>query len=259
MIIAQISDLHATVPGGTIYDGYRPEAAVAATLARLGGLVPRPDLVLITGDLTETGAPEEYASLRRVLAGCDLPMVAIPGNHDRRAAFLDGLAGTGVTVGAPPWLNLVIDLGGLRLIALDSLGPEGEDWGEICAGRLDWLAARLAEAPDRPTVIFMHHPPFDIGIDFMDAIACRGGAGLAALVARHPQVLRLSCGHVHRAVEVRFGGNSAGTCPSVASMVPLDLAPGAPPRLLPQAPGFQLHVWSEAGGLVTHTEYLADP
>jgi 3',5'-cyclic AMP phosphodiesterase CpdA len=257
MLVAQVSDLHMMAPGVRGLAGYDPAAALAAVLARVATLVPRPELVLLTGDLTEHGDPAEYAALRTLLAGCDLPMVAIPGNHDRRDAFAAGLAGTGVEIGTLPFLHLVVEAVGLRLIALDTLAKAGDDVGEMCGTRLDWLASRLAEAPDQPTMIFMHHPPFAIGIDFMDEIACADGTAMEAIVARHPQVRRVACGHVHRPVMLDWGGTVAGTCPSVAPAVALDLAPNAPPRMVPYPPGFQLHRWTGAGEIVTHTEYLA--
>jgi Icc protein len=77
-------------------------------------------------------------------------------------------------------------------------------------------------------------------------------------VAQHPNVRMVSCGHVHRAVQARWAGTLAGICPAVAWALPLDLSPAARPRLEPQHPGFQLHLWSPDLGLVTHTEYLED-
>jgi 3',5'-cyclic AMP phosphodiesterase CpdA len=258
MLVAQVSDLHMMAPGIRGLAGYDPASALTAVLARVATLKPRPELVLLTGDLTEHGDPAEYTALRAVLAEFDLPMVAIPGNHDRREAFAEGLAGTGVEIGTPPFLHLVVEAGRLRLIGLDTLANAGEDVGKMCGVRLHWLAARLAEAPDQPTMIFMHHPPFAIGIDFMDEIACAdGAAAMEAIVARHPQVRRVACGHVHRPVTLAWGGTVAGTCPSVAPAVALDLAPNAPPRIVPYPPGFQLHRWTGAGEIVTHTEYLA--
>lgn len=257
MLIAQISDPHLSTQGAVLYGGYDPDAAFAAVLARVRALEPRPDFVWLTGDLVENGAPEEYANLRRLLRGFDLPTAAIPGNHDRRATFAAGLAGTGVAVGGGPFLQLAVEDGPLRMIGLDTLGAEGQGAGALCPARLGWLEARLAEAPGRPTVLFMHHQPFRSGIAFSDASACADAEALAAIVARHPNVLRVACGHVHRPIEAAWAGTRAGVCPGVAWAVPLDLAPGGRPRLVRQAPGFQLHLWRPELGLVTHTEYLS--
>jgi 3',5'-cyclic AMP phosphodiesterase CpdA len=253
LLIAQISDPHLSTPGAELYGGYAPDLAFADVLARVASL--RPDFVWLTGDLVENGTPGEYANLRARLAGFGLPTAAVPGNHDRRGALAAELAGSGVRVGAGRFLQLAVEEHPLRMIGLDTL-EEGEAAGALCPERLDWVAARLAEAPGRPTLIFMHHPPFRTGIGFSDATRCAGGETLAALVAAHGNVLMVSCGHVHRTIATTWAGTVAGVCPAVAWAVPLDLAPHAPPRLEPQRPGFQLHLWT-GDALVTHTEYLA--
>jgi 3',5'-cyclic AMP phosphodiesterase CpdA len=145
----------------------------------------------------------------------------------------------------------------VRVIGLDTV-DEGSAAGMLCPDRLDWVAARLSEDDGRPVLIFMHHPPFHTGIRFSDATACANGDRLAVLVATHGRVLRVACGHVHRAVDTAWAGTVAGICPGVAWQVPLDLSPGGRPRLVRQRPGFQLHLWTPGQGLVTHTEYLAD-
>jgi Icc protein len=255
--IAQISDPHLSTPDAELLGGYQPDFALARVLERVAGLDPRPDFVWLTGDLCENGTPAEYANLRGRLAGFDLPVAAIPGNHDRRAAFAAGLGPTRVRIGAGDRLDLVVDDQPVRMIGLDTL-VEGDSGGRLEPYQLAWLAARLAEAPDRPTLVFLHHPPFPTGIAFSDATRCAGGDRLAEVVARHPNVLRVAAGHVHRAVHTGFAGTIASICPSVAWAIPLDLVPDARPRLEPQSPGFQLHRWQPDAGLVTHTEFLDD-
>jgi 3',5'-cyclic AMP phosphodiesterase CpdA len=256
MIIAQITDAHMTSPGRLLFGDYDPASALRRTLRALAELRPRPDLVLFTGDLTEGGGPEEYSGVLEALEGFDLPVAAIPGNHDRRAAFAAAFAGTAVRVGTGEFLHFAVEDRPLRLIGLDTL-DEGESRGLLCEARLDWIERTLAAQPDRPTVIFMHHPPFATGIGFMDTIACVNGERLGELVLRHGKVLRVLCGHVHRPVHVAFGGTIASICPGIAYEVPLRLAPTAAVELLFQQPAFQLHVQTDFG-LVTHTDYLRD-
>lgn len=257
MLIAQISDPHLSAPGAELYGGYAPDSAFADVLERVAALRPRPDFVWLTGDLVENGRREEYANLRTRLAGFDLPMAAIPGNHDRRAAFVEGLAGTGVRIGTEPFLHLAVDDLPVRMIGLDSKGADGEGAGRLSPERLHWLAARLGEEPGRPTAVFLHHPPFRTGLPAPDASRCLDGDALAVVIARHPNVRLVAAGHVHRAVHAPWAGTIASVCPSVAWATPLDLAPDAKPRLEAQNPAFQLHLWT-GGVFVTHTEFLAD-
>jgi 3',5'-cyclic AMP phosphodiesterase CpdA len=258
MLVAQISDPHVSLRGTILFGGYDPAAALTATLIRIARLDPRPDLLVFTGDLTENGRPEEYAHFLSLLRGFDLPMAAIPGNHDRRDAFADALRGSAVEIGGDPstGLQVALDLGPLRILGLDTLALEGEAAGALDSFRLGWLARRLEAAAGAPVLIFMHHPPILTGIEAMDIWRLADPEPFAALVERHPNVLRVCCGHVHRAVERRFAGTVCGVCPSVAWAVPL-FEPLVRAPLVRQAPGFQLHRFiGEA--LVTHTEFLAD-
>lgn len=259
MIIAQITDSHMSPPGTLLYGGYDARDALRRTLAALEALRPRPDIVLFTGDLADGGLPEEYAEVRSLLDSFTLPVAAIPGNHDRREAFAAAFAGSAVRIGAGRFLHLVLEDWPIRLIGLDTLTAPGRSDGALCDERLAWVAERLAEAPDRDTVIFMHHAPFPTGIDEMDRIGCANGARLAGIVAAHGRVLRVMCGHVHRPVAVAFGGAVATICPGIAWQVPLRLEPGAPIEMSPQPPAYQLHVRVPGAGLLTHTDYLPAP
>src|SRR5215212_739016 len=120
------------------------------------------------------------------------------------------------------FLQYAIEEYPLRLIALDTL-VEGKGGGELCHERLSWLDRTLAAQRSRPTVVLMHHPPFPTGIAYMDNHGLENAAGLAEIVARHPQVERILCGHLHRAIDRRFAGTVAGTAPSTAHQVRLNL------------------------------------
>lgn len=251
LIIAQISDLHVTTPGRACMDRVDTAGLLRACVTRLVELDPAPQLVIASGDLVDLATPEEYAHLRALLAPLAMPIYVIPGNHDDRehlrAAFGDetGLPRSG-------FLHYVVDAGPLRLVFLDTLVP-GQDGGALCHARLRWLADRLAEAPDRPTVLVMHHPPFLAGVAKLDDMGLAGSAELACLLARFPQVERILCGHLHRSIQVRWHGVLASVCPSTAHQVALDLRPGEALCYTMEPPGFQLHTWTTETGLISHT------
>jgi hypothetical protein len=91
----------------------------------------------------------------------------------------------------------------------------------------------------------------------MDDIGLLEGAHeLEALVRRHPNVERIVCGHLHRAIEVRFGGTIACTCPLPAHQVMLDLHAQAPSRWTLEPGAFKLHAWDTGRGLVTHQGHV---
>ncbi|HEY0837242.1 MAG TPA: phosphodiesterase [Azospirillum sp.] len=252
MLIAQITDLHVTARGTRAFDKVDTNAHLAAAVAHLNALDPRPDLVLLTGDLVNGPKPGEYEMLADLLAPLEPPVRAIPGNHDDRAS-LRALFPTLPREGE--FLHHTVEEGAVRVILLDTHVP-GAVHGELCAERLGWLAARLAEAPERPTLIAMHHPPFASGMDGLDRIGCRGAEGMADLVAARGNVLGVVCGHVHRPITTRWAGTVAFSAPSTAHQFALTLNPEAPFRWTTEPPAVALHQWLPGGTLATHLSYI---
>jgi 3',5'-cyclic AMP phosphodiesterase CpdA len=254
MLIAQISDMHVKAEGELLYRRLDTSAYLARAVAHINALDPRPDIVIASGDLVEGGEPEEYAHLKRLLPPLPMPIFLLPGNYDARDALREVFADHTYL---PPsgFLHYAIETLPLRLIALDSLVP-GRTHGALCAERLDWLASRLGES-DRPTLIVVHHPPFDCGIAPFDAERLNEGSdGLADLVRRYPNVERLMCGHVHRPIQLRWAGTMASIGPSTAHQATLDLRDRAPFSIMMEPPGVALHPWRPGTGLITHLSYV---
>jgi 3',5'-cyclic AMP phosphodiesterase CpdA len=256
MIIAQISDLHIKAERRPAYRKVDTATALERCVAHLNGLKPQPTLVAITGDLADRGEDAEYGLLRELLAPLSMPFYLLPGNHDDRAALRRAFADHAYLHADEPWIQYAINDFPVRLLALDTVTP-GSALGSLCPRRLAWLSDRLAEDRERPTVLALHHPPFLTGIAHMDAMRLIEGAdALGDLVAAHPQVERLLCGHVHRPVQVRWRGTVASIAPSPAHQVTLDLDPLGPSSFVLEPPAYQLHVWLPETGLVTHQGYV---
>ena len=93
----------------------------------------------------------------------------------------------------------------------------------------------------------------------MDAIGLlTGAAELETLVARHPNVERVLSGHIHRSIQVRFGGTLAVTVSSPAHQVCLDLAADAVSSWTLEPPSFGLQALVRGGWLVSHTVPCGD-
>jgi Icc protein len=251
MLIAQITDFHIKARGKIAYRVVDTASCLTQAVAAVAALDPAPDVVVATGDLTDFGRPEEYELLRELLAPLPCPVYLVPGNHDEREAMRRAFAGGYLP--ANGFLNYAIDDYPLRLVALDTVVP-GEGGGRLCDERLGWLDRTLAAAPKRPTMIIMHHPPFSTGIAHMDRIGLSGAAEFAEVLARHPQVERVLCGHLHRSIQAHIGVHAiASTAPSTAHQVALDLRADGPSRFVMEPPGYQLHLWRSGIGVVSHT------
>lgn len=255
MLIAQVTDPHIKEEGRLAYRRVDTAANLARCVDHLMRLKQRPDLVLMTGDLTDFGRAQEYSLLRRLIAPLDMPVYVIPGNHDQRdnlrAAFGDHdyLPRTGD-------LRYVIEDDGLRMIGLDTTIP-GKPGGEMNAERLAWLDRRLAERPRCPTLLFMHHPPILTGIRHMDVQNCDNAAALGELLLTHRQVFRILCGHVHRPIQAQWYGVTVSIAPSASHYVALDLSEDSHRDFYLEPPTVHLHRWAD-GALVTHLSFVGE-
>ncbi|OQX15201.1 MAG: phosphodiesterase [Desulfobulbaceae bacterium A2] len=255
MLFAQLSDTHIKAQRRLACRRVDSSTMLEACIRTLNRLKPAPDLVVITGDLTEFGAAEEYAALRDILAALKAPLLVVPGNHDEREAMRAAFADAAY-LPATGFLHFVIDEYPLRLIGLDTLQPN-QAGGRLCSVRLAWLEKTLARRAEAPTVIAMHHPPFNCGIEHMDKIALADSFAFADIISRHPQIELVLCGHLHRTVRASVGGLPVLACPSPAHQVELDLNHGAPSLFRMEPPGFMLHRWHD-GTLVSHLAVIGD-
>ena len=125
----------------------------------------------------------------------------------------------------------------MRLVALDSTSP-GERKGVFSPERLAWLDTTLNNRPDQPTLLFIHHPPFDVDDHYLGGYRRPEEAvALTNLVSRHTQVVGLLCGHVHWPVERDWAGTVARIMPSVA----VDVRKGVDEVEARERPIYMLH------------------
>ena len=257
MLLAQISDLHIKRPGALAYRRVDTAAYLERCVARLNALEPRPEALVVTGDLVDLGALAEYEALKELLAPLTMPVYLLVGNHDEREALREVFSEHAYLRTGGEFVHYAVDVGPLRLIALDSQMP-GQGSGHLCEARLSWLDAQLAASQGKPVVLALHHPPFVSGIGHMDRqrLDPASAKQLEAIVRRYPNVERLICGHVHRPIFTRFGGTIAAAVPAPAHQVALDLREDAPSAFRLEPPAFALHQYTPAAGLVTHHAYV---
>ncbi|MFL6843350.1 MAG: phosphodiesterase [Allosphingosinicella sp.] len=253
MLIAQITDVHLGFEPGNPDELNRQR--LDAALRTLREMVPRPDLLLATGDLADAGDDREaYERLKEAVAVLPFPVFYALGNHDGRDAFRDAFPEAPMPDG---FLQYAIEDHDLRILVLDTL-EEGRHGGNFCETRAAWLRARLEEAPNQPTLIVLHHPPIESGLSWMTENPAAEWIGrLEAVVAAHPNIVALIAGHLHRPVVTRWAGTTLAVCPSTAPQVALDFAPIDPEApdgramIVADPPWFAIHRW-DGKQLVSH-------
>jgi len=252
LLIAQISDPHIVETGRKACDVVPTSERLAQLVRCLNKIDPLPDVALITGDITHDGTSAQVAEARRLLDPLKMPYYVIPGNHDDRKTLGNGFAGQTCPSQDEQFLQYVIEDYDIRLIGLDSTKP-GAPGGEICQRRADWLETLLNEAPERPTVLFMHHPPGKFGVLETDLDGFEGADLLGRVVERFPCVERILCGHIHLTAHTQWRGTVVSTVPSGTGIrLALDLTLKKPSGFHLANPAFQLHLRTTDGGLVTH-------
>jgi 3',5'-cyclic-AMP phosphodiesterase len=259
VLVAQISDSHIKSPGRLAYGRVDTAKALERCITALNASRPRPDLVVISGDLADTPTADEYEHVKRLLSQLDLRFVSIPGNHDSRESMRAAFPRAAYAFSSGP-LNQRVEIGGLDLVLLDS-SVHGKPHGELDAATLHWLEAVLVSSPDRPALLFLHHPPFSTGIWHMDRQNLLNAGELEPIVRRHPRVQLIAAGHVHRATLTMFAGVPATICPTPNHAVDLDLDHLREPSFRVEPPAFHLHRWFPGegfGSVVTHQVFIGD-
>jgi Icc protein len=245
-----LTDTHVMADGGW---RFRPGSAEFDTAESLRGVVqavraldPAPDFAVLGGDLASpdlldrsvvlTSAQYEpsYRLLKEILAGLPCPVHVLPGNHDDRGAFNRILLDGALAPGAPHCWSF--DHGGYHFVGLDSHEP-GQAHGHLDDGQLAWLARDLGQHREQPTIVFVHHHPWPLGLAWIDGMRLRNGEELTATLHRHPRVRWLVCGHVHLDQAIQREGLTMLTTPSTC----LQLSRvSQTPKVLPGPPGFRI-------------------
>lgn len=197
MTIAQITDTHLFADSDQALKGVVTARSLQAVIQRVQQI--QPDILLLTGDLSQDETLASYEHLRQTIAPLDIPTYWIPGNHDRPDLM------TSILSNAPFRGEKTLQQGGWRGILLNSR-VEGKAGGELSLESLQKLDEALWHYPELPAFVALHHPVFDIGSAWMREIGLGNAADLLAVIDRHPQVKLVLFGHIHQPFEQQRQG-----------------------------------------------------
>ncbi|MFQ5755821.1 MAG: phosphodiesterase [Acidiferrobacterales bacterium] len=202
MKFIQVTDMHIMPPGERLM-GLDPRAQLDACIADINAHHADAELCVFTGDLGHEGYMDAYRNLRECLSALSIPYHLMLGNHDDRDAFK--MVFPEIVCDEHGFVQFVIDTTAGRFILLDSHEP-GAGWGSFCDKRAGWLQARLEESRDRAAYLFIHHPPFEIGIPSLDRIRLLEADLLRETIARYDNIKHIFFGHVHRPIAGSYLG-----------------------------------------------------
>ena len=203
--LLHLSDTHLLQGGNRLYGRVDAESHLRELFDQLEASGSRPEAIIFTGDLADRGEPGAYDALRRLVEPAaerlGAQVVWVMGNHDDRASFRSRLLDEAPT--SRP-IDRVDDIGGLRIITLDSTVP-GHHHGEVTSDQLDWLAEELSVDAPHGSLLAMHHPPLPSVLDLATLVELRDQSGLAEVI-EGSDIRGILAGHLHYSSTGTFAG-----------------------------------------------------
>ncbi len=207
--IALVSDTHAT--RGTTEDQPLYRGRLDRVIADVNAAAV--DMVLIAGDLTQSGTAEQFDDFKAQVAAFRAPVRCVPGNHDIGGKAIPGQS-KGPTAArvaryeekmGPTFFSRTV--AGVRVIGLNT--PALGSGLPVERAMWSWLEGELAAPASTPTIALLHYPPFlktadEPGGGYWN-IEPAPRARLLALLKQGGVRLVLA-GHVHYALATRDDG-----------------------------------------------------
>ncbi len=189
--VVQLTDTHLFADIEHSLVGIKTAASLRQVLIEMQQALPKVDLILITGDITQDCSAASYMHLRELIDRLEIPTYCLAGNHDDVPLMRSHLPSPYIS------LETSLNIGKWRIILLSSV-VENAVYGHLAQAELERLETMLAEQPDRPTLIAFHHPAISINSQWMDQICLDNQEEFWAICDRYPQVQVVLNGHAHQ-------------------------------------------------------------
>ena len=151
----------------------------------------RADLVALTGDIVQDDSTDAYAHCRELLAGLDLPVYCVPGNHDVRPLMREMLP-------KPPFRYCAtVEVGGWLLVGIDSC-CSGRAGGRIAESEMGRMEAAIESSDAEHVMVCLHHPPVPMNSRWLDSVGLDNGGEFLARAGSTERVRVAIFGHVHQ-------------------------------------------------------------
>jgi len=219
MKFIHISDIHLVAQDGPL-NGSFPSERFKKCLDDITKWHADAEFCVISGDLSEFAEKEAYQLLKNRVQDFPIPIFLMIGNHDNRDVFQT------VFSDYPRDQNNFVQTsfetsGGIFLFLDTKKQGDNVHDGELCERRLAWLKMQLINAGTKKTYLFMHHPPFEIGIPYMDKIRLFGAEQFLSTLSYGENIHHIFFGHVHRITFVKWHGYTFSSLTSLNHQSPL--------------------------------------
>ena len=252
MKFIHVTDPHLVAPGERVHT-LNPLPRFEACIRTINNRESDAELVVITGDLVDRGQLSAYQALNTVLDTLVLPYHLLIGNHDDRNNFL--------SVFGEAWRDESGFIQGTAetktglFVFLDTV-QEGKSAGEYCERRCRWLQKVLAASASQPVYLFMHHPPFDVHIPFLDNIGLESKDAFVDCIDAYDNIRHIFFGHVHRPISGSWRGIPFSTLTSTNHQVALNMQDINQDRYSDEAPTYSIVLLDNVSTIVHTFPYM---
>jgi len=208
-----------------------------------------PDVVLLTGDLSQDESPESYERLVDLVGRIPAPKYYLPGNHDKPALMAEVFAGRQGAIQS----ERTLVRGRWQLLLLNSTVAD-QVGGHLDSDELARLDQHLADNLDLFAMVCMHHHPLSVNSQWIDTIGLDNSAELFEILDRHANVRALLWGHIHQ----QYDGDRKGLILMASPSTCVQFKPNvAVFGVDAQAPGFRWIELDDDGAVRSEVHRLA--
>jgi 3',5'-cyclic-AMP phosphodiesterase len=246
LLIAQITDTHLFSDSQNKMFDCPTNQTFAAVINTIANLQPPPDILLLTGDISQDETVASYQYAKSLIEPLKIPTYWLPGNHDQNIQSIRSLNGD--------YISAIKSFArsGWQFILLDSMVIQ-QPYGELSIAQLEFLTQQLEN--DLPTLVAVHHPAIACGLGYMDEIGLRNAADFWEVIDRHPQVKVILSGHIHQEFATQRHHVKVLGTPSTC----IQLKPNQPQvEIDDRPPGFRLLQLYQDGQVETEIIWIHD-
>ena len=247
-LICQLSDIHFTDGFKKLFNQINTAEQFIKTVNFCNNLNPQPDLYIISGDLID-GKPEYYENFINISNRLQKPYYLMMGNHDVRNQLQKFISNKNL-IDSNGYINFSLNNHPIKIICLDT-AIDNMIEGKITIETMKWLKDELSMDLNEPVIIFMHHPPINIGSQLFDNIKCKNGNEFLQLTKEYQNISKIVFGHVHCKFNKNVENQELLSCPSASFQIPIEAK--SPENLLIDNSSFiQLFKWDKDLNLDIH-------